>query len=93
MTFELFMEIFGYIGTALVILSMLMTSVVKLRVLNICGSLISMIYAIVGNAWPVVLLNASLMLINIFQLIRMGKAKRTQSQKADIMPKAPDYTV
>ncbi len=71
MPFELYLEIFGYIGTALVIISMLMTSVVKLRVINICGSTISMIYAIFGRAWPIVLLNASLVAINVFQLLRM----------------------
>ncbi len=75
--FEIFMEVFGYIGTALVIFSMLMTSVVKLRVFNICGSTISMIYAIFGNSWPIVLLNASLVIINVFQLIRMKKTKKT----------------
>ncbi len=75
--FKFYLEVFGYIGTALVIVSMLMTSVVKLRVLNICGSVISTIYAIIGQAWPIVLLNVSLILINVIQLIRMSKAKIT----------------
>ncbi len=78
--FKFFLEVFGYIGTALVIISMLMTSVVKLRILNICGSVISMIYAIIGQAWPIVLLNGSLVLINIIQLIRMNRVKITFSR-------------
>ncbi len=73
--FDVFMEVVGYIGTALVILSMLMTSVVKLRILNICGSLLSVLYALEGQAFPVVLLNASLITINVIQLVRMRRKK------------------
>ncbi len=92
MPFEFYMEIFGYIGTALVIISMLMTSVVKLRVINICGSTISMIYAIFGGAWPIVLLNASLVAINIFQLLRMRLSKYKYSfVKTDMRDKNLAY--
>ncbi len=68
---EFFVEAFGYLGTALVIISMLMTSVVKLRVINLCGSVISAVYAGIIGTWPVVLLNVSLVTINAVQLIRM----------------------
>ncbi len=78
MTFDLFMEIFGYIGTALVIISMLMTSVVKLRIINMCGALISLIYAIVVSAWPIAVMNAALIIIQSWQLIRLWR-----NQKAD----------
>ncbi len=73
MNWNVFLEIFGYIGTALVILSMLMTSVVKLRLINVCGSVISALYALWSSAYPVVLLNVCLVVINVFQLIRMRK--------------------
>ncbi len=67
---NIYLEIFGYIGTALVIVSMMMTSVVKLRVINMCGGLISLIYSIFVNAWPVVVLNACLICINFVQTVR-----------------------
>ncbi len=82
MTFALFMEIFGYIGTGLVILSMLMTSVVKLRVINLCGALISAIYAIVMGAYPIVLTNVALLIIQIVQLCRLHKQKKTTEKNA-----------
>ena len=72
---NIYLEIFGYIGTALVLTSMLMTSVVKLRAINMAGSVISAIYAILSNTWPVVLLNATLVVINGIQLIRLRKNK------------------
>lgn len=71
----LWLEIFGYCGTALVLFSMMMTSVVKLRIFNAAGSLISMIYAYLCNTWPVVLLNFGLLVIQIVQLIRLRRVK------------------
>ena len=67
---NVFLEIFGYIGTALVILSMMMTSVIKLRIFNMCGALISLIYAVCVNTWPVAVLNACLLCINLVQTVR-----------------------
>lgn len=69
------LEIFGYIGTAFVITSMMMSSVLKLRCINTVGSVISMIYAILCNTWPVVILNFSLASINIYKLIASAKVK------------------
>lgn len=73
--FKFFVELFGYMGTALVIISMLMTSVVKLRIFNICGSFIGMLYGIATNTWPNVILNLSLITINVYQLLRLRFAK------------------
>lgn len=72
---NIYLEIFGYIGTALVLISMLMTSVVKLRIFNAVGSLVSMIYAYMCNTWPVVFLNGSLLVINVVQLILLKRTK------------------
>lgn len=72
---NIYWEIFGYCGTALVLLSMMMSSVVKLRIFNTIGSLICVIYSIVGGAWPVVALNGGLIIINVVQLIRLGNTK------------------
>lgn len=70
---SIFWEIFGYTGTALILISMMMTSVVKLRIINMSGSLISMIYAVVTNTWPVVILNLGLIIINTVQLVRLRR--------------------
>ena len=70
---DLYLELFGYLGTALVLLSMMMTSVVRLRWLNFAGSVVSMLYAFACAAWPVFVLNLCLAVINIVQLIRLGR--------------------
>ena len=67
---DIYLEIFGYIGTALVIVSMMMTSMLKLRIINICGGLISLVYAVLRNTWPVVVLNACLVTINLFHTVK-----------------------
>ncbi len=74
----IWIEIFGYIGTALVIVSMLMTSVVKLRIVNMCGALISMIYAIIVVAWPIVVMNAALIVIQLVQLGLLYRKKKRE---------------
>lgn len=72
---NIYLEVFGYIGTVLILISMMMTSVVKLRLLNICGSVISAVYGALNGTWPVVLLNVSLVVINTVHLLRLRKEK------------------
>ena len=76
---NIYLEIFGYIGTALVLLSMTMTTLKRLRIFNISGSVISMIYAIAMSTWPVALLNFGMILINTIQLCRQGRSKKEAS--------------
>ena len=70
MSTNILLEIFGYIGTALIILSMTMKSINKLRMLNISGSVISVIYSLLISAWPTVILNVCLASINTYHLIK-----------------------
>ncbi len=88
MTFLQLMEIVGYIGTALVIISMLMTSLTRLRIINMCGAGLSMLYAVTAAAYPVVVLNAALILIQIVQLVLMRR-KGTQRKETDTCRENP----
>ena len=72
---NILLEIFGYIGTGLIILSMTMKSINKLRLLNLSGSIISVIYSLVIVAWPTVILNLCLAAINIYHLIKTHRTK------------------
>ena len=87
---KIWLEIFGYIGTALVLVSFLMHDIKWLRAVNMAGGAISLIYAIIMNTMPVVVLNGSLILINGVQLARilrrereMKKEKETTTNEAD----------
>ena len=76
---KLSQQIFGYFGTALVLLSFVMKDIKWLRAINMAGGLISLIYAICVNTMPVVVLNASLITINGIQLMRLLRKERQQA--------------
>lgn len=70
MNTRMMIEMAGYFGSALVLVSFLMVSVVKLRVINALGSLIFAIYALIIQSYPTALMNFCLVGINIFYLVR-----------------------
>jgi len=69
-------EIYGYIGSALVVISMLMSSVVKLRVINVAGSIISGTYALIIGSFPLALMNICLIVINVYNLYKLLKTEQ-----------------
>lgn len=73
---NMILEIIGYIGSALVVVSMLMSSIVKLRVINTIGSVISMAYAIAVGALPLALMNFCLIVINVYNLVKLLRNKK-----------------
>ena len=80
MNWDIFMEIFGYFGTGLVLLSFLMQDIKWLRVVNMAGGFISLLYAIYMGTMPVVVLNGSLILINGVQLMRILRKEREKKK-------------
>lgn len=75
---NLYVEIFGYVGTLLVFISMTMSSMKKLRILNILGSIITVIYSVIISAYPIVFLNLGLSLVNLYKLFSEGKKGEKQ---------------
>ena len=49
---HMMLELVGYFASLLVLISLLMTSVVKLRVINMIGSLIFAVYALLICSYP-----------------------------------------
>ena len=74
MTKEMWFEVIGYTGSLLILVSMLMTSVVKLRIINLIGSAVFTLYAILIHSYPTAFLNGCLVLINVIQLLRQRRA-------------------
>lgn len=73
-----FLDIFGYLGTALVLISMMMTSVIRLRLVNMTGAVICAIYGALTATWPTMVLNVCLIIIHIVQLTRMRGCQKKQ---------------
>ncbi|MBQ1326325.1 MAG: YgjV family protein [Solobacterium sp.] len=69
-------ELFGYLGSFLVLVSFLMTSVFKLRVVNTVGSVIFAVYALIIRSYPTALMNICLVGINLRFLWKMMHTRR-----------------
>lgn len=68
-------EIIGYVGSGLVLVSFLMASVVKLRIVNTVGSLIFAIYALLIHSYPTMIMNICLVLINLYYLWKLRNSE------------------
>ncbi|MDO4182503.1 MAG: YgjV family protein [Coriobacteriia bacterium] len=66
-------ELVGYIGSALVLVSFLFTSVVKLRVVNSIGGVIFAIYALIIQSYPTAIMNICLLAINVHFLLKLRR--------------------
>ena len=73
---KILIEAFGYLGSGLVVVSMLMNSVVKLRVVNTIGSVIFAIYALIIKSYPTAVMNVCLVSINIYHLMKLRNTQK-----------------
>ena len=67
-----FIEAIGYLGSTLVLVSFLMASVAKLRIVNSIGSAIFTLYAFIIHSYPTAIMNICLVLINIYYLVKLN---------------------
>lgn len=65
------LELIGYIGSAFVLISFLMATVIKLRIVNSIGSVFCILYGVLIHAYPTVVMNACLLLINCYYLVKL----------------------
>ena len=70
-------EWIGYLASILVALSLLMSSVKRLRWINMIGSFVFAIYGLVIMSVPVLLMNTFLVFVNLWFLIKLKQSKNT----------------
>lgn len=68
-------EIIGWIGSGIVVLSMLQQRITRLRLVNLIGCLISLVYSVAIGAWPLAGLNAVLSMIQIWNLTKLWRTR------------------
>lgn len=61
----------GYAASLAIMVSMLMSSVLKLRMINLAGCVLFIVYGYVIGAYPVAIVNFFIALINIYYLRKM----------------------
>lgn len=89
MNSSVIIEAIGYLGSALVLVSFLMVSVVKLRIVNTIGSIIFTIYAFIIHSYPTAIMNLCLVMINIYYLIKMSNTKES-TREYELVKVSPD---
>lgn len=83
---EMILELVGYFASLLVLISLLMSSVVKLRVINMIGSFVFTVYALLIRSYPTAVMNFCLVGVNIFYLVKLAKTERIFT----LLPAGPD---
>jgi hypothetical protein len=61
-------EIVGYVASALVVLSLTMRSVVRLRIVSLVGSIVFVVYGVLIDSIPIVITNGAIAVINVWFL-------------------------
>jgi GNAT superfamily N-acetyltransferase len=64
-------ELIGYVASILVAVSLMMSSVLRLRIINLIGAITFTVYGLLITAYPVAAVNAFIILINLYHLRRM----------------------
>lgn len=62
---------FGYLASLFLIISLIVTNGLQFRWYNTLGCLVFVVYAVIIHAFPVLLTNAILLAINIYQLFKI----------------------
>ncbi len=61
-------EIIGYLASVLIAVSLMMSAIIKLRIINLIGAALFSMYGILIGALPVAAMNGFIVLINIYYL-------------------------
>lgn len=76
-------EYLGYFASALLIASLTMSDVSKLRWFNLAGCIAFTAYGIVIAAWPVAITNGLLTFVNIYHLIKLNRQPQNSQLPTD----------
>ncbi|MFJ4222951.1 hypothetical protein [Microbacterium sp. NPDC089695] len=88
---DLWREIVGWAGSALLITSLMQPTISRLRWVNLGASTLLMAYNLLLGSAPMVALNVTLIAINVVYLIRGARAARTARAETTSTP-IPDST-
>ncbi len=69
------LEIFGYVGSFVVLISLTMSSIVKLRWINLLGATMFTIYASLIGAYPAIFMNFGIVIIDVYYIIKLHKSR------------------
>jgi hypothetical protein len=68
-------ELIGYLASALVAVSLVMTNVWRLRLLNFIGASVFVVYGVAGRVYPVIAVNLFIAAVDLYYIMRMSTGK------------------
>jgi len=68
-------ELVGYAGSVLVAISLTMSSLMRLRWINLVGALAFAVHGVLVGAYPVLAVNAFIVVVNVVSLWRMARQR------------------
>lgn len=69
-------ELVGYVGSALVVISLMMRSLLRLRLINLVGATVFAVYGVLIDAAPVWAVNGAIAVIDVYHLRGMLRRDR-----------------
>lgn len=72
---QFYLELLGYLASVLVAISLMMSSVLKLRLINLAGAIAFFIYGLLIGAYPIAAVNAVIVGVNLYFLYRIYTSK------------------
>lgn len=76
---DYWLEVLGWVGSALLIVSLLQTRVLRFRVLNLVASLILVLFNALLAVWPMVGMNLAVCAINVVFIVRLLRDWRSET--------------
>ncbi|GAA1166581.1 hypothetical protein GCM10009584_04450 [Ornithinimicrobium humiphilum] len=83
-------EVLGWTGSAILVVSLLQTRLLRLRLVNLVGCLVLLVYNSTVGVWPMVGLNVVLALINVVFLWRMLRTRHDDRHYAVVEVRPDD---
>ncbi|NYI58958.1 YgjV family protein [Cellulomonas soli] len=85
----MWLEIVGWIGSLLVIVSLMQARVLRFRVLNLVGAVIATAYNAIVGIWPFAVMNGVIAVIDVYWLARLQR-ERHDDKAYEVVEVTPD---
>ena len=70
-------DIFGWLGTIVLVVSLLQSRMLRLRIINLIAALMLIAFNAMVEVWPMVGMNVAVALIDLYFLVKMYRDWRT----------------
>lgn len=75
-------ESLGWLGTAILLTSMTQSNMLRLRVINLIGTVIMLSYVIMISAHPMMVFNAAMFIVNLWHIIAILRKSSAEESVA-----------